>query len=36
MDKEYDDAIAEIKETQKQLDQYLEKQKTVLGCRVRI
>ena len=36
MDPEYDGAIAEVKNVQKQLDQYLEKQKDVLSCRVRM
>ena len=35
MDPEYDYAVAAIKETQRQLDQYLEKQKELLSCRVR-
>ena len=35
MDPEYDYAVAAIKETQRQLDLYLEKQKELLSCRVR-
>ena len=35
MDQEYDGAVAEVKNMQKQLDQYIEEQKNVLSCRVR-